>query len=160
MQLTATAFGPGLPVHLVESGICVSWRIPFLGRKATEILHRIEGSRGISYWEALSILSKRLAVIQYWPYHGPSLQFPRSLADELESNRLAVQYVHEVVVPKALRGEALLIAIRKCKEWGVQKLAGKKNVVVFTGSSVRGASLSLINSPGGKAIARHLELPV
>jgi hypothetical protein len=129
----------------------------FWADKFADILRLIVQRQGVSYLDALSILAKRVAVLQYWPYHGPSLDFTRGLKDKLGSSELAVRYVHEVLVPRVEANEILLISVRKCDGWGVRQYRRLRNLIIYEGSHVRGASLTL-KSAGGKAIVRHMGL--
>ncbi len=64
------------------------------------------------------------------------------------------EYVLGEVVPKAKRGEAVIIVTRSVRGWG---LPIHKNIVVYEGAESRSAHLTL-NSRGGKMIARRIAL--
>jgi len=65
-----------------------------------------------------------------------------------------LEYVHDVLVPKARSNDATIIVTRSVHNW---KLPKHNNIVVYEGGETRSAHLTL-KSRGGKAIAKHLGL--
>lgn len=99
-------------------------------------------------------LSQRVAVLQMMPYH--SARFNADvLAKELPSARVAREYVHQVVVPKANQGKALLIVARQVRNWGFSAEDATGNIIIYSGGENRGAKVSS-GSRGGKAIINWL----
>jgi hypothetical protein len=143
-------------------------RFPFLGldpefswhsafswweRKFRDILtsiarHKFNGC----YAHALRDLAKRVAAVELVPYHSQRFS-AGPLVTKLPSAKMAKRYVQEVLVPKAEAGEKLIIATRRCADWGVNELH-YGNVIVYRGGHTRGASLSS-KSDGGRAILRR-----
>lgn len=110
--------------------------------------------------EGFSFLAQRIAWLQLLPYH--SRKFNERLRNKLpalESSKSMIGFVHDVVIPKALRDEATVIVVRGGLSWNEQtrQLPNHQNIITYKFPLNRGASLSL-NSPGGKAIATRLEL--
>lgn len=94
-------------------------------------------------------LSQRLAVIELIPYHSGSFKAYK-IIEKLPSAQAARDYVQKAVLPKARRGDAVVIVTRKVREWRV----GGKNVILYKGSETRGASMSP-RSKGGLAILKR-----
>lgn len=63
-----------------------------------------------------------------------------------------LNYVHDVLEPRAQQGDIRLIVVRTSSAWGLEE---HKNCIVYTGSEARGGHLS-INTRGGKAILEVL----
>lgn len=100
-------------------------------------------------------LSKRVAVLQMIPYHSAAFNAD-VLARELPSAQQARSYVHEVIVPKAKSGKALLIVARQVRNWGFSAADETNNIIVYTGGENLGAKVSS-GSRGGKAIMDWLK---
>jgi hypothetical protein len=122
--------------------------------KFDSIVRLMMERRAKTYTDALSILAKRIAILQLYPYHSTSFHLPRSVASQLKSPKLMIDFVQQVLLPEARSGQLLLIVARKARRWGLKQ---SKNIVVYTGSEARSASFSK-RSRGGKAITRHLGL--
>ena len=103
--------------------------------------------------EALSFFAKSVAALELLPYHSASFGLPARIMNDLHSVCLARSYVSEVLVPRARRGGALLIAARQAGTWG---LAEEEHTIVYKGSETRAAYFTP-DSRGGKAILRHLK---
>jgi len=108
----------------------------------------------IDYQDALAVLAKHIACLEYVPYHSKSFGLPTSVQTKLASVRSMTEYVHEYLVPRARIGQATIIVTRSSKAWGMPQ---HENIVVYEGGETRFASLSL-NSRGGSAIAATLGL--
>lgn len=109
------------------------------------------------HWEgnsqsALLEVSRRIAVVESVPYHSRSFK-DGALLNELPSALLVKSWVHEVLLPKALRGEAVVVVTRQSKNWGLKEIPG--SVVCYEKSEARGAHLS-VNSRGGALILKKL----
>jgi len=65
-----------------------------------------------------------------------------------------MEYVQEDLIGKARRDEAVIIATRSIKKWG---LVEHENIVTYENVEARSAHLTP-NSRGGKAIAERLGL--
>lgn len=103
--------------------------------------------------DALSHLSKSIAMVQLVPYHSSVNKLSERVISNLESVRLARCYVKHVLLP---RTSALLIVARGKRYWEIHdKAIQGKHVLVYEGSEARGAFLTS-NSRGGKAILKHL----
>jgi hypothetical protein len=60
---------------------------------------------------------QRVTLIEAGAYH--SKKFPGDWCEDLPSSRAARTFVHQVLIPKAQRGEALLFVWRRAAFWGV-----------------------------------------
>lgn len=117
------------------------------------IVEELVWQRQLSYLEALSLMAIRVACVQLFPYHSRSFK-AHALAGRVESSRLAQQYVHEVLAPRAAAGEITIVVARQGEKWGLDE---GENVVVYRGGECRGAYLGP-RTRGGKAIMRQLGL--
>lgn len=107
----------------------------------------------VTYQEAMSLLSKRLACLELMPYHSKSFG-TGSLLNKLSSVKVMRNYVQDVVIPKAKMDKAIIIAARQVKMW---QLPEHKNIIMYEGGETRSAHLT-ISSRGGQAIAQNLGL--
>ena len=122
--------------------------------KLQDITRRLAAKQGISYQTALSRLAQSLALLQLVPYHSRRFRLPPSVLNRLASTQMIVEYVHYVLVPRALNGDAVIIAIRGGQKW---RLHEDRNIVVYEANGARSAHLTL-SSRGGRAIAAQLGL--
>jgi hypothetical protein len=107
-----------------------------------------------SYREALSQFSKRFAVLELIPYHSEkSDRHKRQILSNLRSSSLAIDFVHQDLLPRAHRSEILLIAVRARTHWRLEEES--ESVVLYRGAQSIGAYLG-IGSPGGEAIIDFL----
>jgi hypothetical protein len=123
--------------------------------KLQTIIEAYSKHLGTKYQEAMSQVSKKLACLELFPYSSKSFG-ESSLLDKLQSSLVMLKYVHDVVIPKAEEGKAVIIATRSIKYWNLPK---HKNIIIYEGGETHAAHLSL-KSRGGKAIAKHLGLSV
>lgn len=105
-------------------------------------------NRRIEYWDALSLISQQVCILQLIPYHSASFSFPTNRVKQLRSSNLVKRFVYETILP---RDNVLILALRQISQWG---LPDRSNIIQYRGSESRGAYLSP-KSRGGKAIAGH-----
>lgn len=110
--------------------------------------------RSLSYYESLSELSKRVAAIELIPYHSISFPYGIAMKRLLQSSRYARQFVCDMVIPRAVKGEAVVIVTRAVKDWALPRTRSK-NIIVCP--SPQNPSLSR-NSKAGKAILLKLRI--
>lgn len=122
-------------------------------KKFHNIIDEIRIQSNVTYQQAMSILSKRLACLELMPYHSKSFG-TGSLLNKLPSVKVMRNYVQEVVIPKAKTDKVIIIATRQVKMW---QLPEHKNIVMYEGGETRSAHLT-ISSRGGEAIAKNLGL--
>jgi hypothetical protein len=141
--------GEQFPFVSLDPSLC--WRPGFLWweKKLRAVLITIAGAKDIPYIEAMRSLSQRLAVIELIPYHSGSFKAYK-IIETLPSVQAARFYVQTTLLPKARRGDAVIIVTRKVREWGV----GGKNVILYEDGETRGASMSP-RSKGGVAILKR-----
>jgi hypothetical protein len=113
----------------------------------------------LNYLDTLSYLSKKIAILQLYPYHSKEFGIPRKIQKlELKSARLIREFVKNVLVKEAQSGKILLIVARGAKKWGFEKrhnniiirnvqngnveaiLKGADSIIVYTRKEARGAS--------------------
>jgi hypothetical protein len=116
--------------------------------RCTTLVDRCSREFRIPRTHALAFMAKSVAVIQLVPYHSVSAP-PDRMIDQLESVNLARRFVKEVVVPRALAGEALIVAVRGVTRWN---LPSGPNIVLYSQGQSRGAYLT----PAHEAIFRRL----
>jgi hypothetical protein len=121
--------------------------------KFDNIAQELANKKKIPYGEALKLLAHNLACLELIPYHSKSFG-ASSLLKRLPSARAMLEYVHEILIPKAQSNDAIIIATRSGQNWNLPK---HKNIVVYEGGETRSAHLTL-KSRGGKVIAKHLGL--
>ncbi len=120
--------------------------------KLRGIIRALAAEKNLRYRDALKVVSKRIACVELVPYHSAHFG-GGALAKRLPSAQIAQQWVENALVPRARRGEVLIVATRKIKEWGIKKLSGR--IVCYEGWQTRGAHLTP-NSLGGRAILNRL----
>lgn len=123
--------------------------------KLGQIIRVIQEQRQCSWTEALRVLSGEIACIELYPYHSRRSGLSDSI-QILESARLAKDYVHKILIPKARKNSALIVVTRQSRVWELPK---HRNIVVYSGAESRAAHLTL-KSKGGQRIAEFLDLPV
>ncbi len=121
-------------------------------RLLREIIRELMNTRGCSYQSASRILSKRIAALEFVPYHSTDSGYIPPLRHMLKSSQLVTSYLHERIIPRAERNEALVVITRGRKKWRAPRA---KNLVVYESGQARSASLSL-KSTGGRKIIRWL----
>ena len=113
----------------------------------------------VSFAEARAWLARELASIELVPYHSPSFRDSGDWVKKLRSVALARALVHNVVVPRVRRGEAIVIVTRRARDWNMREGDFSKResskIVIYNEQEARAAHLSP-KSRGGKAILRHL----
>jgi len=101
---------------------------------------------------ALLELSRRLAVIELVPYHSRTYR-EGSLANHLPSAQLVKRWVKEVLAPRAIRGQAVIVVSRQAATWGLDEQPG--SIVCNDNTEARGAHLTQ-NTRGGRLILDRL----
>ncbi len=96
--------------------------------------------------EALSFISRRVAILQLNPYHSYNFKFNSQLQSIVSSNKI-VEFVHKNIIPKTNNNNCLAICTRASKAWGLEE---QKNVIVYNSSESRGAHISLNSRSGSK----------
>jgi hypothetical protein len=106
----------------------------------------------ISYGNARKFFQEKLAVIELAPYHSKKSAVLGPVLKSLHSVRLAKDFVHDELLPRAKSGDCLLVVTRSVEHW---ELPAHKNVVAYTRTEARSAHLSA-KSRGGSAILTFL----
>ena len=122
-------------------------------KKFDAIIKALSKQSGVTYQQAMSKLSQRLACLELLPYHSRSFG-AGVLLNKLPSAKAMLAYVNEIVLPKVEADKAIIIATRSVKNW---RLPVHKNIVIYEGGETRSAHLTP-SSRGGKAIVLHFGL--
>ncbi len=120
--------------------------------KLVRLIQEIANSWQVSLSEARARLASLMASIELVPYHSRRFKDPDRWLSSLHSVKLAREFVKECVLPRANRGEAIVIVTRKVAEWGDLKGRG---VITYNSTQARAAHLTP-ESAGGRAILDHL----
>jgi hypothetical protein len=121
-----------------------------------DIIDKVSEQRHVSYREALSLLSQKIALLEYVPYHSERYRVGKAVVDEMRSPMLIKAFVKSYVVPRTENGDAVIIVTRKVREWGVSELSGKRVVYNRPGESISARLNS--KSRGGRLIAKVMEI--
>ncbi|MGD0005028.1 MAG: hypothetical protein ABSE06_12455, partial [Anaerolineaceae bacterium] len=123
-------------------------------KKLDNIIGELAKHDGITYQQAMSKLAKNMACLELIPYH--SKRFPSILSfNNLPSMVMMRKFVNEIVLPKAINGETIIIVTRGAKIWNLNLPNDEqRNIIIYKKSEARSAYLSK-TSPGGKAILKH-----
>ena len=121
-------------------------------KKLSWVIEQLKSERGLNHLETLRFLSKTIATVELCPYH--SRGFPALKLRGIPSTDHVLEYVHDVLVPKATRGDIGLVVLRAGKRWDL-KLS--ENVVVNRGTAGRSSRLGS-QDDGGRLLARYLNL--
>jgi hypothetical protein len=120
--------------------------------KFREIVAELASAWEVPYLAALNRVAQRVVTVQLLPYHSPQFGLPDRTLDSLRSVRLMRNYVHEVLVPRARRGEVLIVVTRKSRCW---QLREDEHILVYDKQEARGAHLTP-RSRGGARILDYL----
>lgn len=120
----------------------------WLERKFKDILLFLVNTKGLSYQDALKHLSKKISVIEMYPYHSQSFNLKKSTQQGIFSRQIAKNFVRGYVVERAKENKACIISLRRSKEW---ELPSHDNIILYGHREARAASLSM-RTAGGKKI--------
>ena len=107
---------------------------------------------GVTYAEGRLRFSKKVACVELFPYQSVRCSLPERIRRELPSAKLARDYVRDVLKPRSVVGEVLLIVMRQTEEWN---LSESEYVVIYKGAETRAAHLTPA-SRGGRRIVEFL----
>lgn len=107
-------------------------------KKLKPYIADISKAQNMSYVNALSYVSKRIAILELVPYHSKIFKSSKSTKN-LESVMQMKEFIKRYLLPKVRANEACIICTRKAKEWDLSK---GDNIVIFEGSETRAAHLS------------------
>lgn len=144
--------GRTLPFYMLDPKFSWHGGFQWWHRKLCGVIGAIAASRTISFAAAQRLLADQLASIELLPYHSATFGDADGWLSGLQSVRLAKSYVHDVIVPRVRRGDAIVIATRQVNLWGLPDIPG---VIRYSAGQARGAHLTP-SSPGGDAILRWM----
>ncbi|KAF0111111.1 MAG: Uncharacterized protein FD147_1212 [Chloroflexi bacterium] len=116
-------------------------------RKFSSIINQLLENQ-ITYDNALRLISNKVACVELVPYHSTK----GCGISNLESTKMFKEFVHQVLKPKAQKGEIDIVVIRKAVDWGLEN---DKHTIVFPANQARSSSLGIDNE-GGKRILELL----
>jgi len=120
--------------------------------KLAAVIASLATAWDVSFAAARRCLGTTLASIELVPYHSASFKDGGGWLRNLQSVALAQSFVKDVVLPRAQRGNAVVIVTRQVQVWGITP---QKGVVLYNQGQARAAHLTP-NSPGGEAICHFL----
>jgi len=82
-----------------------------------QVIQALAGSTGVSYGRAHAFVRSSVAALELVPYHSESFAVPDRVVSELRSVQLIKSYLNEILVPRAVRGEVLIVVTRKERWW-------------------------------------------
>jgi hypothetical protein len=127
-------------------------------RKLRSHLDKYRKENKISYYETLSFFSKKIAVLQLYPYHSEASP---SLSGQLESTTLAKKLLTENLLHRTEDGNTGIIVTRQSRNWGVENES--ENLIIYNGNECRGANLGINihdlekSTRGGKLIQKIIK---
>lgn len=80
--------------------------------------------------QRLEQASHQMAVINLIPYASKNMDNLASIANCLPSSWVAQQFLREHLIPKAKKGEILLIMCRSAHLWGLKSSHGSDNIII------------------------------
>ncbi|UPW16934.1 hypothetical protein M0C34_11825 [Agarivorans sp. TSD2052] len=83
----------------------------------------------------VKLASKQLAVINLIPYASKSMDNVERIASCLPSAWAAQNYLRYTLIPKALKGEILLVMCRSAHLWGLRSSHGSDHIIINTARS-------------------------
>jgi len=107
-----------------------------------------------SYSDAAKFISKRIAALEFIPYHSVDSGNAQKLAKKLKSSELVKDYVKRQVLPKAANGQALLVIVSGLRMWDIKE--GCKNVIYPSTKKSPKAYFSMKEDGAGTAILNWL----
>ncbi|KUG09219.1 hypothetical protein [Solirubrum puertoriconensis] len=119
--------------------------------KFRSIAGELANRNGCSLQKALEHISRHIACLEMYPYHSQSFREPKV---ELASKKLICQYVKDVLVPRALGDDAMIVAARRAAHW--QLPLSHKNIIQLSTGEARGAHMTM-NTSSGRAILQKLQ---
>jgi hypothetical protein len=144
--------GTDFPFLSLDPEFCWHSGFVYWEGKLREVISDIAKTQfGGRYFDALRDVSKRLACVELVPYHSPSFNAHRLIAD-LPSVRAAKCFAKGALVTAANQEKKTIIVPRSVRAWGLPK--DTRNLVEYDVAHARGASLGR-ESKGGKAILKR-----
>lgn len=110
--------------------------------RIAELLHPNPKERGGVQRVIREVLGRSVCAIELIPYHSKTASGHGGIASRLPSSQLAINYVRDVLVPRAEAQDCLLIAMRSVRNWGLDEI-DRTNVIKYSGGLARGAHLSV-----------------
>ena len=127
-----------------------SWRRLYWFKKLSGIAQVIKQDRSWTYSEALQELSRSIAILQLVPYHSKTFNNNNlKRLKKLPSVQHVREYVHDIILPKATKGRAVVIVTRAVDDWG---LKNGRNICIYEESQSRGAHIGPTSDAGKKIL--------
>ncbi|HEY2826306.1 MAG TPA: hypothetical protein VGJ04_01800 [Pirellulales bacterium] len=120
--------------------------------KFSKLIEALADNGGRSFSQARKEFSKWLATIELVPYHSRHFNIGSRYIKRMKSAELARSFVDEVVIPRAIAGECVIVVTRKVKQWDIP--AGS-NVIIYNNAEAQAAYITP-HSRGGARILQFL----
>ena len=149
-------FGPGrLPFLQLDPQFSWHGGFGWWHGKLVEVIERLARGWRVDFALARARLAHKLASLELFPYHSKTFRDHGGWLGKLPSVALARAFAQEFVLPRVERGDAIVIITRKLRFWGLPR---HPRIIRYDRGQARAASLTP-ESPGGRAILRHLLRP-
>ena len=139
------------PFRLLDPQFCYYSGFTYWERRLRKLCEAVAERQGIAYRDSLRFVSRRLAVIQLFPYRSRTFKHGKLLRC-LPSVRVATDF-GAYLRARAERGDITVVVMRKTKQWGFPEQYDGGNVVIYHGPEARGARL---NDRAMEAILRQV----
>lgn len=134
--------GEEYPFQFLDPSLAWHGGFRWWHRKLRALIEALSGKWGCDYARARKHVSSRIAALQLVPYHSRDFGLAEKRVLELQSSRLALDYVSSELVPRAQRGEVAVVAMRKARLWFDEVTATSTHLVKYDATAARGAHLS------------------
>lgn len=109
----------------------------WIHKKLNGVINKVKDKSKLSYWKAVSLISKRIASVELFPYHSSNFNLSTKTLNTFPSKVAA----NEAVIELLEKGEQLIIITRRAnKDWGFSKKE-YKNLIKYEGFEAQAASL-------------------
>lgn len=148
------------PFPFMELNPLFSWfgGYKYWTNRLGDIIDKVSEQRNVPYIEALSMLSKSIACLEYIPYHSKIFGLKKAVVNKMRSPKLMKEFVDNYVVPrvKKERDDTAIIVTRHAEKWD---LSEQPNIIVYGAGESRAAYLNS-KSRGGKMIAKVMKITI
>jgi hypothetical protein len=124
-------------------------------KKLGDVIMRISEHDMCSFDDATSLLARRIATVELFPYHSARFDMHGALA-KLPSCAEAREFVHQCIDDP----DKVVVVTRQVRAWQLpERDTDRPNLIVYADGQERGAHMSP-NSAGGRAILTKLGISV
>jgi hypothetical protein len=124
----------------------------YWSNKLDSILQHTSKELGLTYYDSLKLLSKKLAVLELVPYHSNSYNLKKRIFEQIESKNRMINFTHTYLKKKLENNTACALITRKSQEWNFMPT---KNVMIYSAQEARSAHITM-NTRGGHLLYSFL----